>query len=377
MELVLVGILGAALVAWLGWRVSAPKPSQQSPRPLTVAGIPTTDHRYVGSETCRECHPGEHALYSGSGHAHTLRRSGRIGAADRIAGRTFDDPDQEGVAWAYRREGDRLVADRREADRIASFVLDFALGAGKHAITFVAVVDGESDRPEGVEHRLTYFSRDGRMGLTPGQGAGTPEADRVPLGAKLPPAVLLDCIECHATPTARPNGWLDPSILIPNVTCERCHGPGRGHVEAARDGRDDLLAMPFGPGRASGPDQVRLCGRCHRLPEMVPPRTVRVDNPALARFPSVGLVQSACFQGSQGALTCTTCHDPHARTSTDPARYEAACLSCHAPDQGTPCPVNPRDDCLSCHMPKRDVGHGMLFSDHWIRADRQPTLPER
>lgn len=370
MELILAGTLGIALVAWLGWRMTDPGPSRPASRPLTIAGVATTDRRYVGSETCRECHPGEHALHSGSGHAHTLRRPGRVETVNQIVGREFADPAQEGVGWTYHLEGNRLVADRRETDQVASFVLDFALGAGRHAITFVSVVGGESGHPEGVEHRLTYYSEDGRMDLTPGQGAGTPEADRVPLGAKLPPAILLDCLECHATPTARSNGWLDPSILIPNVTCERCHGPGRDHVEAAREDREDRLAMPFGPNRYSGPEQVVLCGRCHRIPEMVPPQTIRPDNLALARFPSVGLVQSACFQGSKGAFTCTTCHDPHARTSADVGRYETVCRSCHEPDQGTPCPVNPREGCLSCHMPSRDVGHGMLFSDHWIRVHR-------
>ena len=39
----------------------------------------------------------------------------------------------------------------------------------------------------------------------------------------------------------------DAETLIPNVTCERCHGPGRRHVEAARRG-EASLDMPFGLG---------------------------------------------------------------------------------------------------------------------------------
>lgn len=379
-ELLVVGALAAGLAFWIAGRsrftIQPPPPSAN--RPVTITGRATADPRFVGSTTCRDCHPGEHALHSRSGHAHTLRRSGRIEQARALDGRTVDDPDAQGVTWTYRLENDRLVADRREADHIASYVLDFALGSGYHAISFVSVVDGSSpdDALAGIEHRLTYFRDGDRMDRTPGQGAGTPEADRLPSGAKLTPAILLDCLECHATPTATAHGRVDPPTLIPNITCERCHGPGLDHVEAARAGRDDRLAMPFGAGRSSGHDQLTLCGRCHRLPEMVPPQTLRTDNRALARFPSVGLALSACFQGSGGMLSCTTCHDPHARNSNNPEPYETACRSCHGPNRNTTCPINPRTNCLACHMPPRDVGHGMTFHDHWIRADRESPLPE-
>jgi hypothetical protein len=165
--------------------------------------------------------------------------------------------------------------------------------------------------------------------------------------------------------------------MIPNVSCERCHGPGRAHVEAAiknsADGRESPLpTMPFGGGE-SGPEQIALCGRCHRVPSMIPTSWIRTDNAMLARFPSVGLSFSACYTKSDGALSCTTCHDPHGRTSKDTESYEAACLSCHeaeakSTDTMRPCPVNPRNGCIECHMPLRGPSDaGLSFTDHWIR----------
>jgi hypothetical protein len=371
-EAVVAALLGLALVAGLVWWSRSAPGYGPGTRPLTVAGSTLADPRFVGSSACRECHPGEHALHNGSGHARTLRRAATPEVADRLVGREAPDPDQTGVTWRYRLEGDRLVAERLEAGKVERFPLELALGSGQHAVTFVTRLERPSTSPEGLEHRLTYFASDGRLGLTPGQETGGKSTDKSPGGARLTPAVLRDCLECHGTPTTNARGGLDPTTLVPNVTCERCHGPGLDHIAAARAGPADTntLVMPFGPGRNTGPEQVMLCGRCHRIPEMVPPETIRAKDPVLARFPPVGLVQSACFQGSRGVLTCTTCHDAHGRAAAEPARYEAACLSCHQPDRGRACPIDPRSGCVSCHMPRRDVGHGLMFSDHWIRADR-------
>jgi hypothetical protein len=59
-------------------------------------------------------------------------------------------------------------------------------------------------------------------------------------------------------------------------------------------------------------------------------------------------MQSKCYTRSNGALSCSTCHDPHAPTSRDKAGYESACLSCHsAPPQHT-CPVSPQSSRAIC-----------------------------
>src|SRR5258707_15731318 len=70
------------------------------------------------------------------------------------------------------------------------------------------------------------------------------------------------------------------------------------------------------------------------------------------------LRQSRCFLESAGALTCTTCHNPHRALRGQEAvrHYTVACLSCHAGAETK----MPRDDqhsassdCAGCHMTKR------------------------
>jgi hypothetical protein len=258
-------------------------------------------------------------------------------------------------------------------------VIDYAFGSGHHATTFVSLTDPDPRHAAGLEHRLTHFTAPGTLGITPGQkaseAAGNDEV--TPVGSRLDSNEVVHCFRCHTTMTSADDGkTLDPSSMIPNVSCERCHGPGRAHVEAARHGAENLT-MPYGPGRATATQQLQLCGQCHRYPVLrpavadfeVPPAEIRADNPRIVRFQPVGLMQSACYVKSRGALSCVTCHDPHARASKDRAGYEAACLSCHQAPKSLPaCPVSPRDGCLKCHMPARDSGQGIPFTDHWIRV---------
>ena len=116
---------------------------------------------------------------------------------------------------------------------------------------------------------------------------------------------------------------LEPVSMIPSVTCERCHGPGRAHVDAARRGaRAEELSMPMGMEGWTVQTQLKLCGSCHRHPSWVPPERLNANDPGLARFQPIGLSQSRCFKGSEGRLSCVSCHDPHARSTSDPAYYE-------------------------------------------------------
>ena len=61
----------------------------------------------------------------------------------------------------------------------------------------------------------------------------------------------MKCFRCHCTLTSRHGrDRLDLDELMPNVSCERCHGPGRSHIEAARRGAPaEELIMPLGPER--------------------------------------------------------------------------------------------------------------------------------
>ncbi|MFI5454448.1 MAG: multiheme c-type cytochrome [Isosphaerales bacterium] len=357
-------------------------------RPFPAGGRFVTDP-YVGPQVCSECHPGEAALYSRSGHASTLRPVGRGVVSRLLDGRTIADPESPGILWSYRLRDGQLHLARKERGQVEECILEYAFGSGHHATTFVSVVDPEI--PAILEHRLTYYTQDDTFRITPGHKMFPKPPGLTFHGKVLPPDDALRCFHCHSTAiSARDDQRIDEETMIPNVSCERCHGPGRAHVAAARRGAPESeLSLPFGPDRWSASTLLTMCGACHRHPSQSEPDMIQPDDTHLARFQPVGIMQSRCYVESGGSFSCVTCHDPHARVSADRESYEAVCLSCHtargptaAPagtsaqpaeltrPAGTPCPVSPRKGCVGCHMPRVDAGQNLLFHDHWIRIRR-------
>jgi formate-dependent nitrite reductase cytochrome c552 subunit len=219
---------------------------------------------------------------------------------------------------------------------------------------------------------LTYYAAHG-WDFSPMHELGDAEA-RKKNAAGWPVSVeeLRKCYGCHSTRLEFRGASLDTARTELGVRCESCHGPGRAHVEAARAEASDLAIN--NPKKWSTESFMALCEQCHNpnstLDGVISGIPEDPASPATVKYHVHGLQQSRCFRESQGALRCTTCHDPHGPAESDPKFYEARCLGCHQPKRAgqVACPVNPSADCLSCHMPKVPVEKHTKFADHWIRA---------
>jgi hypothetical protein len=392
-SLLLLAIIGGSAIAIEeGIRRSRP------PEPASLAWSRVDDRAgpaaaagrltgYVGAAACRECHPGESALSARSGHRRTLRRAivDESPVVAWLVGKSWKDPEVPDLTWSYQVKDGRLVAQRASDGRDESLPLDYAVGSGRHGVTFVAVQAGARPgmEPTGVEHRISYVAHGPSIVITPGQEkrpADRLEPHDIRWGRTLGSGGLQECFKCHATLTSTlAAARLELSTLIPNVTCERCHGPGQAHVEAARRGQDGLT-MPMGYDRPEPWVEVNLCGGCHKLPRDLPGDQLSPDNKEIARLQGVGISLSRCYAQGRSGLRCVACHDPHDRVSHDRTRYEAACLACHATaskPNAKPgaCPVSPASGCIDCHMPRREVSGKAWFTDHWIRKPARPLKP--
>ncbi|MEX2260976.1 MAG: tetratricopeptide repeat protein [Bryobacteraceae bacterium] len=271
------------------------------------------------------------------------------------------------------------------------------MGSGNHARTYI------HRTPENrlIELPVGWYSeKGGYFAMSPGYD----QAQHPGFGRN----ISFDCMFCHnGYPKLAPGAdgpaseALFPGTLPEGIDCQRCHGPGQSHVEAAqkRTGLNVIRSSILNPSRLSPERQIEVCMQCHLettsfpLPNSIP----RYDRGAFSYKPAEPLSdfilhfdhgpgagreekyeivnsvyrlrKSACFIKSGGKLLCTTCHNPHdiPRGERAVEHYVSVCRQCHQPHTSEP-------DCLTCHMPKRrteDVVHAVM-TDHLITR-RKPA----
>ncbi len=282
--------------------------------------------------------------------------------------------------------------------------IHYVMGSGNHARSYLhRTAFGKL-----LQLPVSWYSEKGGFwAMSPGYDRPAHQGFRREIG--------FDCFGCHSAYPPIEAGadavWSDPRFpaeLPGGIDCQRCHGPGRAHVEAASSGAAaaEIREAIVNPARLEPQRQMEICFQCHlqstarRLPyavvrfdrgffsyrpgEPLADFILHFDQPG-ARFENrfeidhagYRLLLSECFRQSDGRLTCTTCHDPHvAWRGEEAARHlSAACLECHSGslDKMVAADRHIRsDDCVSCHMPRRrteDVVHAVM-TDH--RIQRRP-----
>jgi tetratricopeptide (TPR) repeat protein len=294
--------------------------------------------------------------------------------------------------------------DGRPAN-VEELSIDYVLGSGNHARSFLH----RTTRGTLIELPLGWYAeKGGFFGMSPGFDTLHPATRRL---------ISYECMFCHngypripQDHEARGNEPVFTGELPEGIDCQRCHGPGSNHVEAAGRagaGRESIRAGIVNPARLSRTQQMEVCLQCHLQPASsgIPalirrfdrtPFSYRAGEPLAAfqlafdrspkadvggndRFEIVGssayrLMQSRCFRES-ATLTCQTCHDPHRALRGEEAdrHYSAVCSQCHAATLARRTPVDAHfagSNCIRCHMPKRrtkDVVH-VVMTDHRIQA---------
>ncbi len=265
--------------------------------------------------------------------------------------------------YQFNKEGLAVKLEERFSGRF--FPLNFAVGSGKHAVTFLTLLQGGTETVA-VEHRMTWFRNGEHTGITPGQTKSKPDLSMSYFGNVIHGHEMHRCVNCHVT-TGKIVG-AEIYNLTAGVRCERCHGPGAEHAAAAASG-EIVIALNAIKGHWTGPEEVAMCGECHRMPHDISSEMLKEYPKIVTRFQPIGLLQSRCYLQSDGALRCTTCHDAHSSLeSRSIERQTESCRSCHSTESQTLCGVGETTSCIDCHMPPIELVHGVSFHDHWIRV---------
>ena len=374
----------------------------------------------MDSKVCAGCHASIWETYQRTGMGRSFYRPSAANQIEDYTKTYFHPPSATYYAMVqhdgknFQRQY-QIGFDGKQTN-VSEAEIDFIVGSGNHSRTYLH----RTARNTLIELPLAWYAeKGGYWAMNPGYDRPDHQSRRRLIG--------YDCMFCHnAYPEipADADRRSEPVFLTvkEGIDCQRCHGPGGKHVELARKPntpRAELRASIVNPARLSPDRQAEVCLECHLettsfpLPNSIvryerAPFSYRPGEPLDQfmlhfdqapghdqddRFEIAGaayrLDRSACFQKSNGALECTTCHNPHdvPRGETAARHYTTVCRQCHSAafNQLVASGKHTSEtDCIGCHMPKRrtdDVVH-VVMTDHYIQrrkpaGDLMADIPER
>ena len=368
---------------------------------------PRAANGYADGSLCANCHQEIAAKYArtGMGRSFYRLRPAQV-VEDFKAGKPFYHKASE-TYFAMIERGGRYYQRRwqigfdGQETNLDEKQIDFVMGSGNHGRTYLHL----SSRGTLQQLPLGWYAEKG------GYWAMNPGYDRADYPGSTR-AVHYECMFCHNAypkiPKASEEPGAEARFLSPipeGIDCQRCHGPGQRHIEAAsRAGAtaDEIRGAIVNPGRLSPDRELEVCMQCHlETTTLLLPHSV--DRPGRGPFSYIPgqpladfrlsfdrapgqnerfevahaayrLRRSQCFLKSEGKLRCTTCHDPHdlPRGQAAATHYNAVCRDCHAAAIGHAVAGGSHpagDGCVTCHMPKRrtdDAVH-IVMTDHYIQ----------
>jgi len=358
---------------------------------------------YVDGAVCASCHQDIAATYRKTGMGRSFSRPTTANVVEdyvhantlfhKASDLQYTMVDHDGAFYQQRSQ----VGFDGKPTNVMEERIDYIIGSGNHSRSYLhRAADGSL-----IELPVSWYSeRSGYWAMSPGYDRKGQEDFRR--------GITPQCMFCH---NGYPQGDADldrsifPQKLPEGIDCQRCHGPGRAHVDAARSGHatPELLSSTIvNPARLGRERQLEVCMQCHLETSHHEPNEQRMYDRTIFSyrpgepmenfklyFDRIGsqndddfeiahaayrLRKSACFRGSQ--MTCLTCHDPHdiPHGPQAVAHYTEVCLTCHQKVAHT-VSLPAGSTCISCHMPKRrtdDAVH-VIMTDHFIRR----TQPKR
>ena len=391
-------LLAAVWMVWFGGSGSAGTWRRWHGSRVMAASAPPSG--YVDEAVCESCHQDIAETYKKTGMGRSFSPPTKANVVEDYtqANTLFHQPSQMHYAM-LERNGEffqrrwQTGFDGQEINVIEERV-DYVIGSGNHSRSYLhRAPDGQL-----IELPVSWYSEHG------GYWAMSPGYDRKDQ-QDFQRAITPECMFCHNGYPAGDPGLersIFPEKLEQGIDCQRCHGPGRAHVEAARSGHATpqlLESSIVNPAHLSRERQLEVCMQCHLEPSRHDPHEQRLfDRDIFSYRPGEALSQyklyfepagseaddsfeiahaayrlrkSACFRNSQ--MTCLTCHDPHdiPRGQAATEHYQEVCVNCHRSVTHTAA-LPTGSTCVSCHMPKRrtdDAVH-VVMTDHYIRRSQ-------
>ncbi len=302
--------------------------------------------RFVGAEACQPCHKKIFEAWRSSPHGRAMQKPSAASVLGRFDGREVSLGDTK--ARALKRE-EKFAMEIEDALAPKREEVALLIASGRQHQVYLS-------RTADAQYRFLpmIWSVPWKRWISIGlyrEGALSPE--HALHWRKVDIQQQGSCFDCHLsqghtvlTESGPKPGWID----LP-VNCESCHGPGVDHVRLHAQGAEveepytDLHAL-------SKTEDLKLCGKCHgakwnlvapgarpNIPEhlyaTLADRGLRPDGTQFSTtYQYAGHALSPCYL--EGAMGCSSCHDPHAQHARDltgapaiEAQSDRQCTVCH------------------------------------------------
>lgn len=343
---------------------------------VSDTGIPaySTDGGFVRSDTCRECHPQQHASWHRSYHRTMTQLASTETVVAPFAGTELEF---QGMVYRLERNEDRFFVSVLPPGHVR--MSGGAAGDGDHPVDRREIVMttgshhiqvywvSEPTTRQLIELPFYYHIAEGRWILRDDTMLRPPNEIAVP-------SIWNErCIKCHSV-NGVPGLDLDTGVFASHVaelgiSCEACHGPGEAHVNFQREqsahgglsvqgGLDETIVNPRNLDHVAA---TQVCARCHSASHPKDPVAFMTQglgyrpgddlhdwvelndyDPKQEREPDMGrgelFVENYAVDGYWKDGTCRVGGDEYNALILSPCfqKGEISCLSCHSLHQGEP-----------------------------------------
>lgn len=320
---------------------------------------------YAGDDACRACHSERVASYSTTAHHLTSQLPTKQSILGSFSeGENILKTSNPNLYFRMEAKPDGFyqtsVSELSLSTPSRSERMDVVVGSGRRGQTYLY---WKSD--ELFQLPVSYWTDLATWINSPGYRDGEVNFEK---------RVIPNCLGCHlsfASAVGSPisSNRYKPESLTLGISCERCHGPGRQHVETMTTKKPTGIFI-INPAKLTRDRQIEVCAQCHGglrtplrdpfsyVPGEILDKYFRPDASGPApntdvHGNQVALLQlSPCYQFSE-KMNCSTCHDVH-QTQRSPAMISEHCLTCHRVQTCGKFPrlrERIRGNCVNCHMP--------------------------
>lgn len=354
--------------------------------PLHTNIIP--DDHYVGSKTCAECHAQAYEEWKGSDHDRAMELATRATVIAPFSGEEFIS---NGITSRFYEKDSVFYVNTEGPDgKYHDYKVIYTFGVKPLQQYLVKFPDGryQALRTAWDVEKKQWFD------LYPDFKVVHSEWLHWSRGGLNWNTM---CSDCHST-NVRKNydentGAFNTAYSIINVSCEACHGPGKEHVNEAKNLGDDYENAHdhlFMTSNTDAKTLVNQCATCHMRREQISENYNHSGTLLDHYFPQLieaplyypdGQIRDEVYVYAsylqskmyRNGVSCKDCHDSHSTKLKFTGNK--LCGQCHAPEDYnvTAHTKHPKhtagSDCINCHM----TGNTYMGIDY--RRDHSFRIP--